>query len=81
MNPGYLPEGNLLDSIPRAAKSADRMTTNALTSSEYDDIDTIIKDVDTMVNGVAPFNDSAAAYSSFIHLGRDLFRIGKNVGD
>ena len=35
-----------------------------------------------IITGAAPFNDSAAAYSSFSHFARDVFNVTKNaIGD
>lgn len=79
LEPGYLPDGNLLDAVPRGAKAGKSLAENTVSGELFDDMDLLVKDVDTLLNGAAPFNDSAAAYSSFAHLARDLFRIGKNT--
>jgi hypothetical protein len=73
----YLPEGNLLSSVPNSFKAATRV-------SDWGDEkpDQIMKDVEAMLSGAAFVNDSLSAASSISHLARDLFGIADNfTGD
>ena len=75
MNPGFNPDGDMLDSAGRAVPAA----ADLLTLESFESIDDLLKDVDAVVSGAALFNDNAAAASSFTHLIRDVYRVGKNV--
>ncbi len=72
----YLPEGNLLSSVPNSFKAATRV-------SDWGDKkpDEIMRDVETILSGAAFFNDSLSASSSLSHLARDLFGIVDNFTD
>ena len=75
LKPGYLGDGNILETPERGFQ--------ALTSlGEYESTEKVFKDIDAIITGAAPFNDSAAAYSSFSHFARDVFNVTKNaIGD
>ena len=49
--------------------------------SEWDDKDAseITKDVESILMGMAPMNDTIAAAASLSHLARDLYEIGENI--
>ncbi len=70
----YLPEGNLLSSLPRSLKAATQVP-------EWDDKkpDEIMRDVETILSGAAFFNDNLSAASSLSHLASDVFGITQNV--
>ena len=72
----YQHEGNLFSSLPKAFKSATRV-------SDWGDKkpDEIMKDIETILSGAAFFNDSLSAASSLSHLARDIFGITDNFTD
>jgi hypothetical protein len=72
----YQHEGNLFSSLPKAFKSATRV-------SDWGDKkpDEIMKDIETILSGAAFFNDSLSAASSLSHLARDVFGIADNFTD
>ena len=72
----YLPDGNLLSSLPRSFKAATQV-------DDWGDKkpDEIMKDVETILSGAAFFNDSLSAASSLSHLARDVFGIADNFTD
>lgn len=78
LKPGYLPSGNILETPQRGGKAA----MDVMSGDSFESTEKVLRDVDSIITGAAPFSDSAAAYSSFSHFARDVFNMGKNaVGD
>jgi hypothetical protein len=75
--PGYLPTGNLLAAPGRGAAATVHLAQNI--TDPFHDFDRTVRDIDTILNGLAPFSDTGAAVSSFSHLARDLFSLTKNL--
>jgi len=71
-----LPEGNLLSSMSSAFKAATRAT-------DWGDQppNRIMRDVETILGGMAFMNDTLSAAASLSHLARDLFGVAANLAD
>lgn len=65
--------------FPKATFNLYGTTKDVLSGDE--ETEKLLKDVDKILISIAPLNDTAAAASSFSHLVRDLFMIGKNTID
>lgn len=73
----YMPEGDMLSAIPDAIEAA-------MDIGEFaeQDIESTMKDVETILSGGALLNDTFAAAASVSHLVRDLYRaINANLPD
>ena len=66
----YQPEGNLFSGVSRSVNGWERML-----SGESQDT---LKDIDLILSGLAPFNDTISAASSMSHLARDLKDVSVN---
>jgi len=66
----YQPEGTLFSAVSRSLPSWEKML-----SGESEDT---LKDIDLILSGLAPFNDTISAASSMSHLARDLKDVSVN---
>ena len=66
----YQSEGNMFSSVARSVNGWERML-----SGESQDT---LKDIDLILSGLAPFNDTISAASSMSHLARDLKDVSVN---
>ena len=66
----YQPEGNLFSAVSRSLDGWEKML-----SGESEDT---LKDIDLILSGLAPFNDTISAASSMSHLARDLKDVSVN---
>ena len=74
----YQPDGNLLDGAGKGLGSAKRV----VTGGSFEDPDTLIRDIDSIVSGAGLFNDSIAAWASVAHIAKDLYSVVDNfIGD
>lgn len=63
--------GTLLSGPQRSAGAWKRM----LEGESFTDTDTLLKDAELMLTGVAPFSDTAATMDSYLHLLRDAYKL------
>ncbi len=67
--------------FPRAIVNLYGTASDLITGDDEIEIERLVKDVDKVFITMSPFFDTPAALSSFSHLVRDLFMIGKNAID
>lgn len=67
--------------FPKAIVNLYGTASDLITGDDEIEIERLVKDVDKVFITMSPFFDTPAALSSFSHLVRDLFMIGKNAID
>lgn len=71
----YLPTGGMLQSVPKGVQTAKKVLMGEA------EMENLLKDVEKILQGAAPFSETAAGLTSFSHIARDLEALIRNLTD